>query len=425
LSDYEHDNLVNELEEMLDDTDIITPTLEALSNLKFQPKNTLQIVNKLFTKYSVINENDLPALVKFILKAANSLNSKEIFSSLCSKLNFEEITDETNRFQIFDILREYLYISSQLIEIFLSLVGSAASSRRVEEDNEDGESDRDEDDDENIKDDTVILRPFDFLIFSIIYSSSQNNKEIDKTFKLVIKEETWSNVQIAVESTLTIGKILRRKTENKTDLNYYLKGKTIMNELFDSLMLLAKSLISNANVQFYSVAQLIYKKAFEHLDTRHKHSLVQILIEHITCSSSATRDNSLDVLMEICSASNKNEQSNYNSLLSFSLELKSLLNFIEYFNLSQIRKVYFILCSIAYSGNSGTENNVPSLLDKIPSVSIISSQAGGSTQNSRQKLPANIQHQPNLNSNAIQDNLHILINKQLSSNVLKYKQIGK
>jgi hypothetical protein len=201
-----------------------------------------------------------------------------------------------------------------------------------------------------------------------------------------------------------------------------------MNELFDPVMQVAKSLISNANVQIFCVAQFIYKRAFVHLDSRHKHSLVQILIEHITCSSSAGRDNSLDVLMELCSSSSKNEPASYNSLLSFSLELKGLLNFIEYFNLSQIRKVYFVLCSIAYSTSGGggatNNNNVPSLLEKLPSVSLISSQAGGSSQSSR-KLPANIQHQANLNSNAIQDNLHILINKQLSSNILKYKQIGK
>ncbi len=209
LSDYEHDNLVNKLEEMLNDTDIITPTLETLSNLKFQPRNTSHIVDKLFTKYSVINENDLPALVKFILKSANSLNSKDIFSRLCSKLNFDEITDEANRFQIFDIVREYLYISSQLSEIFLAIVGSAASSRagKLEDDNEEEDSE-DRDDEENKKDDTVILRPFDFLIFTLIYNSPQHCKEIDKTFKLVLKEETWKNVQIAIDSTLALGKAL-------------------------------------------------------------------------------------------------------------------------------------------------------------------------------------------------------------------------
>ncbi|RNA17617.1 Fanconi anemia group D2 [Brachionus plicatilis] len=79
------------------------------------------------------------------------------------------------------------------------------------------------------------------------------------------------------------------------------------------------------------------------------------------------------------------------------MQIKTLLDYIEFFNLSEIRQVYTIICSIAYS------HPKPSAPE---SISVISSSQSFTK-------PSNIQ-----------DNLNILINKQLSSNSLKHKQIG-
>ena len=190
-------------------------------------------------------------------------------------------------------------------------------------------------------------------------------------------------------------------------------------------MQLAKSLIGNVNVHVYTVAQFIYKKSFELLERRFKHLLIQILIEHITCSADSSRDNSLDVLLDLCTVANSSA-----SISAFSLELKSLLNFIDYLNLAQIKKVYFILCSIAYSASSSNAAINAKLLEKLPSVSSIQSQAypSSSIPSTASTVSAHKQIQPtpstDFNPSAIQDNLHILINKQLSSNILKYKQMG-
>jgi hypothetical protein len=102
------------------------------------------------------------------------------------------------------------------------------------------------------------------------------------------------------------------------------------------------------------------------------------LIEHCTCSSSnSSRDNSLDVLIDLCSLTT-NTTSTSNPLVVFSLELKQLINYIEYFNLSQIRKVYFVLCSIAYAAKTAQPKE---LMDKLlPQMSAISSQMGLSSQ---------------------------------------------
>jgi hypothetical protein len=88
------------------------------------------------------------------------------------------------------------------------------------------------------------------------------------------------------------------------------------------------------------------------------------------------------------------------------MQIKSLLDFVDYFNLAEIRKVYFIICNITYSKMFDSNND-----------------------NSNQKL-SNLCSTKISNdsmtfaSNNINDYLHNLINKQLSSSLLKYKQFG-
>ena len=164
--------MIGELEELLDDTELISATLDTLSNLKFKITNTSQIVGKLFTKFTVIDENDMPSTVKFILKAANSLNSTQIFVNLRDKLNLEEITHETNRFMIFEIVREFFYISNQLTDLFLGIMSRACVKKPADGEEEDNEDENGE------VDKSVILKPIDFLIFSILYTLPANFKVI-------------------------------------------------------------------------------------------------------------------------------------------------------------------------------------------------------------------------------------------------------
>jgi hypothetical protein len=366
LSDYQHnDTLINELESLLnsENTDLMSACLETLSNLKFTHiNNQLKLANSILSKYNLINEPDLPSLIKFVLKSANQLNSKSVLSSLREKINLEDLlnSSEQTRLQIFNILKEYFTISNQLIELFINIMNSTINEIHADDDEA---SDKEEDDTERDKEDknkSILLRPIDFLIFSIIYSLPQHLKTVDKCFKQILKEETAKNVENSIECVMKL-------------------GRTILNELFDScLITLAKSLITSLNVEIYSLGQFIYKKLFLHLDKRHKHMLVQILIEHCTCSSSnSSRDNSLDVLIDLCSLTT-NTTSTSNPLVVFSLELKQLINYIEYFNLSQIRKVYFVLCSIAYAAKTAQPKE---LMDKLlPQMSAISSQMGLSSQ---------------------------------------------
>lgn len=363
LSDCQHDELIAELEEMLSETDLVSVTLDTLSNLKFKNDNIKKISNKLFTTYGVLNESDLPAVVKFILKSASSLNSKEIFNGLREKVKFDEISNETNRYLLFDILREYFLISNQLIDLFMSIMTQSLTEA------ENG---------------TLLIEPIDFVIISLVYSIPQHFKQIDKLFKQILKQElSKKNIEKSIEIVLK-------------------HSKSFINELFDPICIVAKSLIQSSNNCVFSIAQSIYKISFHTLDKKFKLDLINILVEHITCSSGPSRDNSLDILADLCSKANPNP------LSPFSMQIKTLLDYIEYFSLTQIRKVYFVICSVAYSISKPISQ---------PSASI--SAISCSLANRSSSIDTSL-----ITTNSIQDNLHILINKQLSSNSLKYKQIG-
>jgi hypothetical protein len=352
LSDSSHDDIAIKLSEFLVENELSHCILETLSNLKLNEKTNVQIVEKLFEIYGVMSENDLHSVVKFILKSSNVLNSAELLDNLLLKVTFDDIEKEENRFMIYEVLKEYFQISDHLTDLFISI-----TNKNLTESNDQG---NDEDQPANPK-----IRKFqsiDFIIFNIIYSFPQQFKQIDKLLKQLIKEDSTVAQQI-----------------EKSIINTLKSGNIMLKELFNSIILIAKSLIQSPFSSVSSIGKCIYKYGFEFYDKKFKNKIITILVDQITCSSDNSRDNSLDILEDLCIK-------NIDNVVSYSMEIKTLLDFIEYFNLNQIRKLYFIVCSIAYS-SSDSDSSIKS-------------------------------------NNNIQDNLHILINKQLASNILKYKQIG-
>ncbi|CAF0743300.1 unnamed protein product [Brachionus calyciflorus] len=349
LCDSQHDGLVSDLELLLDETELISVTLDTLSNLKFKNENLLRISRNILVKFSLLNENDFPSCVKFILKALINLNDKDVLNDLRSKLKLEELNDNSIKYLIYDLFKENFQVSSQLIDLYSTCIQYNTLSYA-----------------------TNLILPLDFLIVALIYSSPQHVKQMDKLFKLALKQETLKNLEKSCETFISF-------------------SKNFGNELLDSLQIMSKSLIQNPPSDLANIGQIIIKNEFLIYEKKNRQELLNFLLELIINYNGPLRDNSLDILVSL--SSNKNE----NVLASFQTQIKTLLDYIEYFNLSEIRKVYLIICSVAYSHPKPAAPN---------SISVISSS------------------QSFCKPNSIQDSLNILINKQLSSNCLKYKQIG-
>ena len=89
IGDTQHDKLAINLEKLLSDADLISCTLETIKYFKFNDNEILlEIVKKLFSNFSLINANDLPVLIKFMLKSVISLNSNDLMDKFNKIFNF-------------------------------------------------------------------------------------------------------------------------------------------------------------------------------------------------------------------------------------------------------------------------------------------------------------------------------------------------
>lgn len=333
VGDTRHEEIARQLEQLLSDSELLTSILETFRYLKISNEFQKDILGKLLKNYSITAENDLTSLVGYLLKSAISLELNEIIERLREQLKLEDIKCANSRYTLFDCIREYFQISSKLGDIYLNFLASST--------------------------DTSLL-PVDFFFFTIMFGQKQNEKKLLMVIKNYIKAKKLTAAEIWVFLT-----------------EY---GTSIINELFENICSIAKSLIICPSSEFSKIASVIYKTSFEVLDFKYKQVVINTLIEHVISSVSLERENALHILYELSS------QNKSTSLRPFSIALKSLLDFIDYFNLNQIRKLYFIMCSLGYNAES-----------------MESTQASTSV---------------------ILDTLHIMINKQLSSNQLKYKQMG-
>ena len=175
-SSVSHDSIVNELKELLSDNELLSSVLETLSNLKFQNANTMRILDDLFLKYDLVDECDIPFAIKFILKASSHLNSKEVLKNLLARVKFGEIKQEANRLLAYNIFREYFQISTNLIELYFSILTQNLTDALTCETSAEAE----------------IVRPIDFMIVSVLYSFPQQFKVVDKLFKQILREESLS-----------------------------------------------------------------------------------------------------------------------------------------------------------------------------------------------------------------------------------------
>lgn len=238
------------------------------------------------------------------------------------------------------------------------------------------------------------MKPLDFIIFCIIYA--QHYKEADRLLKQLLKDET--DIRGVDESLQAIFKL----------------GGTILKELTPLMLLVGTSLISSPNEGVYTTAQRLYKLGLSNLDKKElKRGLVDNLVAHITSSNQSAREHALDVLVDVKPS----------LLLPFSTQLKSMLDFIEYFSLAHIRKVFSIVWNVAYESSIETYKKRKSN-EQTAGVSSIGDQSGVLNDETITLDGSSSSSSSGDSASNIQEMLYMLINKQLSSSSLKSKQIG-
>ncbi|XP_021343216.1 Fanconi anemia group D2 protein-like [Mizuhopecten yessoensis] len=147
----------------------------------------------------------------------------------------------------------------------------------------------------------------------------------------------------------------------------------VMRDYFPSILSLAEALLRSPEPAVVYFACAMYRGAFTAFDSFCQQEIVGNLVTHIGIGFEGEIDSSLDILAELV-------DTHLSKMAPFAIFVKGVLDYLDNLSVMQIRKLYSMLSMLAFRNP----------------------QEGG----------------------LIQDDLHILIRKQLSSNSPKYKRMG-
>ncbi|XP_053890194.1 Fanconi anemia group D2 protein isoform X1 [Malaclemys terrapin pileata] len=147
----------------------------------------------------------------------------------------------------------------------------------------------------------------------------------------------------------------------------------VIKDFFPSILSLAQTFLHSADPCVVSFGSCMYKQAFAAFDSYCQQEVVSALVTHVCGGNDVEMDISLDVLTDLVTL-------HTSSLIRYATFVKNILDYTEKLNPQQIRKLFYILGELAFS--------------------------------QRQE------------DSYIQDDMHMVIRKWLSSTVPKYKQMG-
>ncbi|XP_054451289.1 Fanconi anemia group D2 protein isoform X2 [Pteronotus mesoamericanus] len=231
-----------------------------------------------------------------------------------------------------------------------------------------------------------------FLLFDVIKSAVRYEKAISEAWIKAIERtapesehKTFDLVMLLIiYSTNTqtkkyIERVLRNKIRSGCFQEQLLHGTfyihyLVLKDVFPSIISLAQNLLHSLDQSIILFGSLLYKYAFKFFDTYCQQEVIGALVTHICSGNEAEVDTALDVLLELVVL-------NLSAMRLNAVYVKGILDYLDKMSPRQIRKLFYILSTLAFS-------------------------------------------KQNEGSSHIQDDMHLVVRKQLSSTIFKYKVIG-
>ncbi|XP_044512777.1 Fanconi anemia group D2 protein [Gracilinanus agilis] len=355
IGDAQHGDVAGELSDLLmQNTPLTVPILDVLSSLRLDPKLLSKVRHLVMAKLSAVTLENLPVIVKFILHAVTVTDALEVISELRKKLDLD-----------YCILPPQLQTSQSK----LKNKGQVSSGNQ-----------------ENSNQDCVSL------LFDVIKSAVRYERAISEAWiKAIENIDSVSEHKVLDLMMLLI--IYSVNTQNKKCIEKVLRNKiqlgcipeqllqstfcsytAVLKDVFPSILSLAQSLLHSTDHSVISFGSLLYKYAFMSFDTYYQQEVIGALVTHVCSGNDAEVDIALEVLSELVVL-------NLSAMRLYAVFVKGILDYLDNLAPSQIRKLFYILSTLAFS--KGHED-----------------------------------------SSHIQDDMYLVIRKQLSSTVFKYKLIG-
>uniref|UniRef100_A0A8C3BHB8 FA complementation group D2 n=1 Tax=Cairina moschata TaxID=8855 RepID=A0A8C3BHB8_CAIMO len=328
LEDSQQSEVARELGCLLKEGRRLTvPILDALSRLDLDAELLAEVQQSAMTIVPSVKLEDLPVVVKFILhnvKAANAvevwhfLYTKDFFLIIYSSSTSQVTTSQNCVKLLFDVIKLAVRFQKDVSEAWIKV--------------------------------SWVL---DLIVLLLIHSTNtKNRKQAEKVLR----------------SKIRLGCMPEQLMQNA-----FQDHSMVIRDFFPSILVLAQTFLHAAHPAIVSFGSCMYKQAFAVFDSYCQQEVVSALVTHVCSGNEAELDIALDVLTDLVVV-------HTSLLMRYATFVKTILDSTQKLNPCQIRKLFYILSTLAFS--------------------------------QRQE------------GSYIQDDMHMVIRKWLSSTVPNHKQMG-
>ncbi|XP_009282851.1 PREDICTED: Fanconi anemia group D2 protein [Aptenodytes forsteri] len=355
LEDSQQSEVARELSCLLKQGRRLTvPILDALSRLDLDAGLLAEVRQSTMTIVPSVKLEDLPVVVKFILHNVKAADAVEVISDLRKNLDLSscvlplqilgsqkklksqvqasssvsQVTTSQNCVKLlFDVIKLAVRFQKDVSEAWIKAIENSTS----------------------VSDHKVL----DLIVLLLIHSTNtKNRKQTEKVLR----------------SKIRLGCMPEQLMQNA-----FQNHSLVIKDFFPSILALAQTFLHSAHPAIVSFGSCMYKQAFAAFDSYCQQEVVTALVTHVCSGNETELDISLDVLTDLVIL-------HTSLLMRYATFVKTILDSTQKLNPCQIRKLFYILSTLAFS--------------------------------QRQE------------GSYIQDDMHMVIRKWLSSTVPNHKQMG-
>ncbi|KAF1554539.1 Fanconi anemia group D2 protein, partial [Eudyptula minor] len=355
LEDSQQSEVARELSCLLKQGRRLTvPILDALSRLDLDAGLLAEVRQSAMTIVPSVKLEDLPVVVKFILHNVKAVDAVEVISDLRKSLDLSscvlplqilgsqkklksqvqasssmsQVTTSQNCVKLlFDVIKLAVRFQKDVSEAWIKAIENSTS----------------------VSDHKVL----DLIVLLLIHSTNtKNRKQTEKVLR----------------SKIRLGCMPEQLMQNA-----FQNHSLVIKDFFPSILALAQTFLHSAHPAIVSFGSCMYKQAFAAFDSYCQQEVVTALVTHVCSGNETELDISLDVLTDLVIL-------HTSLLMRYATFVKTILDSTQKLNPCQIRKLFYILSTLAFS--------------------------------QRQE------------GSYIQDDMHMVIRKWLSSTVPNHKQMG-
>uniref|UniRef100_A0A8D0EUV7 FA complementation group D2 n=1 Tax=Strix occidentalis caurina TaxID=311401 RepID=A0A8D0EUV7_STROC len=354
LEDSQQSEVARELSCLLKQGRRLTvPILDALSRLDLDAGLLAEVRQSAMTIVPSVKLEDLPVVVKFILHNVKAADAVEVISDLRKSLDLSscvlplqvlgsqkkiksqvqasssmsQVTTSQNCVKLlFDVIKLAVRFQKDVSEAWIKAIENSTS----------------------VSDHKVL----DLIVLLLIHSTNtKNRKQTEKVLRSKIRLGCMPE------------QLMQKAFQNHS----------VIKDFFPSILALAQMFLHSAHPSVVSFGSCMYKQAFAAFDSYCQQEVVTALVTHVCSGTETELDISLDVLTDLVVL-------HTSLLMRYATFVKTILDSTQKLNPCQIRKLFSILSTLAFS--------------------------------QRQE------------GSYIQDDMHMVIRKWLSSTVPNHKQMG-